>query len=73
MAGMAGYGWKLLEIAGQCLKWDGLITILGFLGVWDMEIRGLGDFLLGPAQPGLLSWSSLHCKKLVKLRKNLTK
>ena len=38
IAGMAGYGWKWLEIAGHGLKWDGLITVSGIWGVWDMKI-----------------------------------
>ena len=51
---MAGYGWILLKIDGHGLKLDGLFTVLEIWGVWDMKDAGLGDFQLGPAQPGLL-------------------
>ena len=42
MAGMAGYGLIWLEMAANCWKWDGLITVLWIWLVWDMTIRGLG-------------------------------
>ena len=54
ITGMAGYGWKWLEITGHGFEWNGRITVLGIWGVWDMKIGGLGDFQFCQAQPGVL-------------------
>ena len=51
---ISGNGLTWLEIGGHGFKRDGLLQILEIWGVWDMKIGGLGDFLLGPAQPGVL-------------------
>ena len=60
MARNGWHGWRWLDMAGNCLTWFkyGLpFYSFGIWGVWDMKIGGLGDFQLGPAQPGLMSWS----------------
>ena len=40
MARNGWHDWTWLEMAGNGLKWDGLITVLGIGGVWDMTIGG---------------------------------
>ena len=44
-------------MAGNGLKWDGLITVLGIWGVWDMKIGGIWGFPIGSGtnkSPGLV-------------------